>query len=94
MHEGAGDWTSPLGIEEDFVRKFFDEWRAVAEQIASYNDLKKAMLSKTRALYGPYHTKALKRARNLALKDETEIVKKALLDKAADNYLRIIRLYP
>ena len=93
--EGAhhGEWTSPLGLDEDFVRKFFDEWRAIEEEIASYNNVKKAMLCKTRALYGPYHTEALKRACSLALKDPAAVARDAVLNKVAGGYLKILRNY-
>lgn len=90
VHEEAGAWTSPLGIDEDFIRRFFEEWKAAEEQIASYNNVKKAMLSKTRSLYGSYHTEALKRACNMALKDPAQVAKDAVLDKAARDYLKIL----
>lgn len=89
-HEAGGEWGSPLGLEDDFIYNFFVEWHAIAEQIASYNNVKKAMLSKARALFGPYHTEALKRACNLALQDKAVVCRDAVLDKVARQYLDIL----
>lgn len=90
-HVHEGDWTSPLGIDAVFARKFFAEWRNAEDQIRSYNDLKKAMLAKVRSLHGPYHTELLKRACQLALKDAGQVAKNEVLDRTARDYLKILR---
>jgi hypothetical protein len=89
-HEAEGEWGSPLGLDENFVQNFFTEWQNAEEQIASYNNVKKAMLSRTRALYGSYHTEALKRACNLALKDKAIVCRDLVIDKAARKLLDIL----
>lgn len=92
-HAHADGWTSPLGIEETFLRGFFKGWKNAEAQIASYNNVKKAMLAKTRALYGPHHTDALKLACQLAMKDEAKVARSDVHDKVARDYLKVLRDY-
>lgn len=93
-HVHEGQWTSPLGIDDAIAQQFFHWWEQFTAEIDGLNARKAAMVKNLRASYGPYHAEALKRACNLALKDAGKVAKDDVLNKAARDYLSILRGYP
>ena len=89
-----GDLGSRLGIHESKAREFFHWWRQFSEEIDSANASKAAMVKNLRAIYGPYHSEALRRACNTSLKEPGKVAKDDAIAKAARACLAVLKDTP